>query len=107
MDLTLFSSLRVKNPVLYETSLRALNGKSQPKPLELSDGRGLGVRVSKEGKIRFQYRYKIQGRNKRMDLGSFLTYRSARRGISQRNAAHGSLKDMIPKLSVLWGEKNH
>ncbi|WP_172590761.1 tyrosine-type recombinase/integrase [Shewanella xiamenensis] len=71
MDLTLFSSLRVKNPVLYETSLRALNGKSQPKPLELSDGRGLGVRVSKEGKIRFQYRYKIQGRNKRMDLGSY------------------------------------
>lgn len=57
--------------MLYETSLRALNGKSQPKPLELSDGRGLGVRVSKEGKIRFQYRYKIQGRNKRMDLGSY------------------------------------
>lgn len=57
--------------MLYETSLRALNGKSQPKPLELSDGRGLGVRVSKEGKIRFQYRYKIHGQNKRMDLGNY------------------------------------
>ncbi|MGL6123839.1 MAG: integrase arm-type DNA-binding domain-containing protein, partial [Shewanella sp.] len=71
MDLTLFPSLRVKNTMLYETSLRALNGKSQTKIQELTDGRGLGVRVSKEGKIRFQYRYKLQGQSKRMDLGNY------------------------------------
>jgi integrase len=57
--------------MLYETSLRALNGKPQSKTQELSDGKGLGVRVSRQGKIRFQFRYKIEGQNKRMDFGDY------------------------------------
>ncbi|PKG56176.1 site-specific integrase [Shewanella sp. GutDb-MelDb] len=66
--------------MLYETSLRALNGKAQPKVLEQSDGKGLGVRISKLGKVRFQYRYKINDKNKRMDLGDYpdLSLRAAR-----------------------------
>ncbi|MCL1130659.1 tyrosine-type recombinase/integrase [Shewanella sairae] len=66
--------------MLYETSLRALNGKHQPQSIELADGKGLGVRVSKLGKIRFQYRYKINGKNKRMDIGAYpdLSLRHAR-----------------------------
>ncbi|MGE6648834.1 tyrosine-type recombinase/integrase [Shewanella colwelliana] len=57
--------------MLYETTLRALNGKPQPKLKELTDGKGFGVRVSKQGKISFQFRYKIYGKNKRMDLGGY------------------------------------
>jgi hypothetical protein len=66
--------------MLYETSLRALNGKPQPKIQELPDGKGLGVRVSKQGKVRFQFRYKINGKSKRMDLGDYpdLLLRQAR-----------------------------
>ncbi|MBQ4889291.1 site-specific integrase [Shewanella sp. MMG014] len=48
-----------------------MNGKSQPKAIEQADGRGLGIRVSMQGKIRFQYRYKVSGKNRRMDLGSY------------------------------------
>ncbi|MGX9462024.1 tyrosine-type recombinase/integrase [Shewanella sp. A14] len=57
--------------MLYETSLRALSGKPQSKIQELSDGKGLGARVSKQGKVRFQFRYKINGKNRRMDLGDY------------------------------------
>ncbi len=66
--------------MLYETSLRALNGKLQTKVCELSDGKGLGVRVSLQGKVRFQFRYKIAAKNKRMDLGDYpdLSLRQAR-----------------------------
>ncbi|WP_445946217.1 tyrosine-type recombinase/integrase [Shewanella sp.] len=66
--------------MLYETSLRSMSGKPQVKVLEQSDGRGLGVRVSKQGKLRFQFRYKINGINKRMDLGDYpdLSLRQAR-----------------------------
>ncbi|WP_158638086.1 tyrosine-type recombinase/integrase [Shewanella donghaensis] len=38
---------------------------------ELTDGKGLGVRISKTGHIKFQFRYKIKGKSKRIDLGSY------------------------------------
>ena len=66
--------------MLYETTLRSLNGKTQQGIIELTDGKGLGVRVSRLGKLRFQFRYKINGRNQRMDLGCYpeLSLRQAR-----------------------------
>lgn len=66
--------------MLYETTLRALNGKPCPDVTELTDGKGLGVRVSKLGKVRFQFRYKINGKSKRLDLGFYpdLSLRQAR-----------------------------
>lgn len=57
--------------MLYETKLRAMSGKALAEPQEQTDGKGLGVRISKAGRIRFQYRYKIKGRNKRLDLGYY------------------------------------
>ena len=48
--------------------------------MEQSDGKGLGVQISKLGKVRFQSRYKINGKNRRMDLGDYpdLSLRAAR-----------------------------
>lgn len=66
--------------MLFEKSLRAYYGKPQAKTLTLTDGKGLGVRVSVLGKMRFQFRYKINGQSKRIDLGDYpdLSLRQAR-----------------------------
>ncbi|MBQ4889286.1 integrase arm-type DNA-binding domain-containing protein [Shewanella sp. MMG014] len=66
--------------MLYETTLRALNGKPQSEVTELTDGKGLGVRVSRLGKLSFQFRYKINRKNRRMDLGGYpeISLRQAR-----------------------------
>lgn len=66
--------------MLYETKLRSMSGKPIAAQQELTDGKGLGVRVSKSGRIRFQFRYKINGKNKRLDLGYYpeLTLKQAR-----------------------------
>ncbi|AJR06887.1 site-specific integrase [Photobacterium gaetbulicola] len=56
---------------LYDTHLKAKFGKPQDKVVTLTDGDGLGARVSKLGKIRWQFRYKINGANKRVDLGDY------------------------------------
>lgn len=56
---------------LFDTKLKAVLGKNQQKTLELTDGNGLSARVSVKGKIRWQYRYKIDGSNKRFDLGDY------------------------------------
>ncbi|MGR6503944.1 tyrosine-type recombinase/integrase [Shewanella sp. Koi 1] len=56
---------------LYDKNIRAVFNKNHPKAFELSDGRGLGARVSPLGKVRWQYRYKIDGKNFRMDLGDY------------------------------------
>lgn len=57
--------------MLYEKTLRSYSGKPQPEALTLTDGKGLGVRISTQGKIRFQFRYKIDGYSKRIDLGDY------------------------------------
>lgn len=66
--------------MIYETTLRSYNGKPQTEAFTLTDGKGLGVRVSVLGKLRFQFRYKINGQNKRIDLGDYpdLSLRQAR-----------------------------
>ncbi|MDF0534927.1 tyrosine-type recombinase/integrase [Shewanella sp. A32] len=56
---------------LYDKHLKVLLGKSQDNVKTLSDGDGLGARVSIQGKIRWQFRYKIDGSNKRLDLGDY------------------------------------
>ncbi|WP_219822480.1 tyrosine-type recombinase/integrase [Shewanella insulae] len=75
-----FARERELKTMLYETTLRALVGKPQSKVKELTDGKGLGVRISKLGKLSFQFRYKISGKSKRMDLGGYpeLSLRQAR-----------------------------
>ncbi|KLV09716.1 site-specific integrase [Photobacterium ganghwense] len=56
---------------LYDKQLKALLNKPHDKTTVYSDGDGLGARVSPMGKIRWQFRYKIEGNNKRIDLGDY------------------------------------
>lgn len=55
---------------LYDKNLKMVLNKNHPKGFTLTDGEGLGARVSEQGKVRWQYRYKIEGKNKRVDLGT-------------------------------------
>lgn len=56
---------------LYDKNLRAVLNKAHPKVFALTDGQGLGARVSEKGKVRWQYRYKVDGKSKRIDLGDY------------------------------------
>ncbi|WP_406849073.1 integrase arm-type DNA-binding domain-containing protein [Vibrio vulnificus] len=56
---------------LFDKKLRALLNKPQEKTVVYSDGDGLGARVSPLGGIRWQLRYKVEGKNKRVDLGDY------------------------------------
>lgn len=58
---------------------KALN-KTHPATQVVTDRDGLGVRVTPRGRITFQLRYRIHGRQGRMDLGTYplMTLRAAR-----------------------------
>lgn len=56
---------------LYDKHLKAVQNKPHPKVFTLTDGEGLGARVSVKGKVRWQYRYKIDGKSMRLDLGDY------------------------------------
>ncbi|WP_406732165.1 tyrosine-type recombinase/integrase [Vibrio scophthalmi] len=56
---------------LHDKNIKAVFGKQHSEASVLSDGQGLSARVSTRGKVRWQYRYKILGKNKRMDLGDY------------------------------------
>lgn len=56
---------------LYDKHLKSALGKNHSEPFVLTDGNGLSARVSIKGKVRWQYRYKIDGKSKRMDLGDY------------------------------------
>ncbi|CEO40541.1 tyrosine-type recombinase/integrase [Photobacterium kishitanii] len=58
-------------PRLFDKHLKAMLDKPQTGIVTYSDGDGLGARVSLTGKIRWQYRYKINNKNKRFDLGDY------------------------------------
>ncbi len=47
---------------LYDKNLKAVLNKIHTKVFTLTDGNGLGARVSPHGKISWQYRYKIDAR---------------------------------------------
>lgn len=56
---------------LYDKNLKAVLNKNHPKTFTLTDGEGLGARVSEKGKVRWQYRYKVDGKSRRLDLGDY------------------------------------
>lgn len=56
---------------LYDKHLKSVVDKSHSGAFVLTDGNGLSARVSVKGKVRWQYRYKIDCKNKRMDLGDY------------------------------------
>lgn len=51
--------------------LKSTSGKALEKRIEKSDRDGLSVRVSVQGKIVFQMRYRYAGKPKRLDLGTY------------------------------------
>lgn len=71
--------------MLTDAKLRKMNGKLIPKRIELSDANGLSVRVTPNGVIVFQYRYKIDGRPRRMTIGQYdqMSLREARDQVAE------------------------
>lgn len=71
--------------MLSDAKLRKMNGKPVPKRFELSDANGLSVRVTPTGIIAFQYRYKIDGKPRRMTLGQYdeLSLKEARELVAE------------------------
>lgn len=71
--------------MLTDAKLRKINGKPIPKRIELSDANGLSVRVTPTGVIAFQYRYKIDGKPRRMTLGQYdeLSLKEARELVAE------------------------
>ncbi|MDH2296076.1 site-specific integrase [Cobetia sp. 1AS1] len=65
---------------LTDMWLKANQGKPRDSVQEKSDRDGMGVRVSKTGKVTFQLRYRFQGKPARMDLGTYpgMTLKEAR-----------------------------
>lgn len=57
--------------MLTDTWLRANLGKPREKTLVKADRDGLGARVSPTGKITWQYRYRLNGSAKRIDIGTY------------------------------------
>jgi integrase len=56
---------------LYDKHLKVVLNKKHEKQFTLTDGEGLGARVSAHGKVRWQFRYKIDSQSKRIDLGDY------------------------------------
>ncbi|KZR04307.1 integrase [Klebsiella aerogenes] len=83
--------------MLTDAKLRKLNGKSIPKRMELSDANGLSVRITPTGVIVFQYRYKLDGRPRRMTLGQYdqLSLKEARELVSEYRKLVSVGKDPI------------
>lgn len=65
---------------LSEAWLKAQLGKDREKLEEFSDRDAMSVRITPKGKIIFQLRYRYNGKQKRLDLGSYpnLTLKNAR-----------------------------
>lgn len=71
--------------MLTDAKLRKMNGKPIDKRMELSDANGLSVRITPTGIIVFQYRYKFDGRPRRMTLGQYdrLSLKEAREQVAE------------------------
>lgn len=65
---------------LTDSFLRKQHGSSRESVVEVADRDGLSVRITKQGRIVFQYRFRWQGRAARLDLGTYpmLSLRQAR-----------------------------
>jgi hypothetical protein len=66
--------------MLSDTKLRSIYNKNTEQSYELSDRDALSIRVSKNGKVVFQYRFRFKGKACRLSLGSYpsLTLSNAR-----------------------------
>lgn len=83
--------------MLTDAKLRKINGKPLEKRMELSDANGLSVRITPNGVIVFQYRYKFDGRPRRMTLGKYdeLSLKEAREQVAEYRKLVVAGKDPI------------
>lgn len=56
---------------ITDSWLRSVNGKPQQKMLTKSDRDGLSVRVTPQGKVVFQFRYRWDNKGDRIDIGTY------------------------------------
>src|SRR5690606_3335007 len=56
---------------LSDSWLKSNNGKPREKVEVVTDRDALSVRISPKGKIVFQYRYRFNGKAKRLDIGTY------------------------------------
>ena len=70
---------------ISDTKLRSLHGKPYSGPQEISDQDGLSARISPKGVIKFQYRYRWQGKPQRLGIGRYpaISLKDARNIISE------------------------
>lgn len=80
---------------LSDSWLKANNGKPRDKVEVITDRDALSVRVSPKGKIVFQYRYRFDGKGKRVDVGTYplMSLREARLLVQQYKAELDQGKD--------------
>jgi len=73
-------SLVLECMALTESWLKAQLGKDRDKLEEFSDRDAMGVRITPKGKVIFQLRYRYNGKQHRLDLGSYpnITLKEAR-----------------------------
>ncbi|MEG0280927.1 MAG: site-specific integrase [Morganella sp. (in: enterobacteria)] len=57
--------------MLTDAKLRKLHNVESDKLIEIADAQGLSVRVTPKGMIAFQYRYRFNGKARRMTLGEY------------------------------------
>lgn len=77
---------------LSDTKLRSLHGKPYTGSPELSDGDGLGVRISPLGAMTFQFRYRWEGKAQRISLGKYPAM-----GLKDARALVGELRLLYDK----------
>lgn len=92
--------------MLTDAKLRKLNGKPIDKRTEIADANGLSVRITPNGVIVFQYRYKIGGRPRRMTLGQYdqLSLKEAREMVSDYKKLLSLGKDPITARDMKFEE---
>ncbi|CNF68213.1 integrase family protein [Yersinia enterocolitica] len=85
---------------ISDTKLRSLYGKSYSGASEVTDLDGLGIRVSPNGVITFQYRFRWEGKQHRIGIGRYpaVTLKDARNKVAdfRENLARG----LDPRLLI-------
>ncbi|WP_268959221.1 tyrosine-type recombinase/integrase [Plesiomonas shigelloides] len=91
---------------LNDTKLRRITGKPYDGPVELPDSGGLSARISPKGLITFQYRYRFNGKAKRMKLGNYgqMSLKDAREYVVQCKKWLEEGKDPSLQKKLIKGE---
>lgn len=82
---------------LSDTKLRSINGKPYSGPAEVTDADGLGVRITSNGTITFQFRYRWHGKPVRVSVGRYpvVSLRDARVAVGEMRTLY--MKGVNPK----------